>query len=182
MSVSVESRTDRLGELLAERELGSLLVSNLVNVRYLTGFTGTNGAVVVRRDGERLFFTDFRYVEQAAEQVRGFDTVTVAGDVTGDVAGRLVGRAGFDDEDVTVRAHAKLGEKLAAGVELVGAGGIVEGLRAVKDADEVAAMRGATQIGDEVYELLRDRGLAGRVEREVALEIETEMRRRGAEG
>lgn len=182
MSVSVESRTDRLVELLEGRELDSLLVSNLINVRYLTGFTGTNGAVIVRRDGERLFFTDFRYVEQAADQVRGFDTVTVGGDMTGDVASRLVGRTGFDDEHMTVRAHAKLGDKLDGGVELVGAGGIVEDLRLVKDADEVAAMRGATQIADEVYEHLRDRGLAGRIEREVALEIEFEMRRRGAEG
>lgn len=182
MSVSVESRTDRLAGLLEQRELDSLLVSNLVNVRYLTGFTGTNGAVVVRRDGERVFFTDFRYVEQAAEQVRGFATVKVGGDMAGEVAERLVGRAGFDDEHMTVSAHAKLAGKLATGVELIGAGGVVEGLRAVKDPDEVAAMRGATQIADEVYEFLRDRGLAGRVEREVALEIEFEMRRRGAEG
>ena len=61
-------RADRLAAVLAERELDSLLVSNLTNVRWLTGFTGTNGAAVVTRD-RRLFLTDFRYTEQAEEQV-----------------------------------------------------------------------------------------------------------------
>jgi Xaa-Pro aminopeptidase len=182
MSVSVESRTDRLVGLLEARELDSALVSDLLNVRYLTGFTGTNGAVVVRRDGERLFFTDFRYVEQAAEQVRGFETVRVGADMAGELAGRLVGRAGFEDDHVTVRSHGKLAEKLDDGVELVAAGGLVEELRAVKDADEVAAMRSAAQIADEVYEHLRDRGLVGRTERDVALTIDAQMRARGAEG
>jgi Xaa-Pro aminopeptidase len=182
MSVSVGSRTDRLVELLESRELDSLLVSNLINVRYLTGFTGTNGAVVVRGDGERLFFTDFRYVEQAAEQVHGYETVRVGADMAGELAAQLLGRSGFEDDHVTVRSHGKLAEKLGSGVELVAAGGLVEGLRAVKDQDEVAAMRAATQIADEVYEHLRDRGLVGRTERDVALEIESEMRRRGAEG
>lgn len=182
MSVSVQSRTDRLVELLESRELDSVLVSNLLNVRYLTGFTGTNGAVVVRRGGERLFFTDFRYLEQAADQVRGYETVRVGADMAGELAAQLEGRTGFEDDHVTVRSHAKLAEKLGDGVELVAAGGLVEGLRAVKDPDEVAAMRAATQLADEVYEHLRDRGLAGRTERDVALEIEVETRRRGAEG
>ena len=62
------SRADRLAELLRERELDSLVVTNLLNVRYLTGFTGSNGACVVSPD-ERIFLTDFRYVEMAREQV-----------------------------------------------------------------------------------------------------------------
>ena len=66
----VEARTDRLVARLAEQELDCLLVTNLLNVRYLTGFTGTNGACIVTPD-ERLFVTDFRYVEQAEAQVRG---------------------------------------------------------------------------------------------------------------
>src|ERR671913_503430 len=105
MSVSVEAalgaRTDRLADLLAERELDCLLVTNLVNVRYLTGFTGTNGACLVT-PGERLFLTDFRYVEQAAQQVRGYEIVKTGRDMLADVAARLSGRAGFDDRHVTV--------------------------------------------------------------------------------
>src|SRR5512134_443564 len=96
-AAAVEARTDRLVELLDERELDCLLVTDLFNVRYLTGFTGTNGACVVTPE-ERLFLTDFRYVEQAAEQVRGYEAVQVGRDMAGDMAGRLRGRAGFDDE------------------------------------------------------------------------------------
>ena len=65
---------------LAEQELDCLLVTNLLNVRYLTGFTGTNGACIVTPD-ERLFLTDFRYVEQAEEQVHGYERVEVGRDM-----------------------------------------------------------------------------------------------------
>ena len=127
------SRTDRLVELLRARELDSLLVTNLVNLRYLTGFTGTNGAALVTPD-ERLFFTDFRYVEQARAQVPEYERVEAGRDMLGDLSDRLRGRAGFDDEHLSVAAHRKLSERLPDGVELVPAGGLVEELRAVKDA------------------------------------------------
>ena len=139
------SRTDRLVELLEERELDSLLVSDLVGVRYLTGFTGTNGACVITRD-ERLFFTDFRYVEQARDQVPEYERIEAGRDMLGDLSGRLLGRAGFDDDHMSVATHAKLAEKVGPDVELVPAGGLVEQLRAVKDADEVAAMRAAAEL------------------------------------
>ena len=77
------SRTDRLVELLEARDLDSLLVTDLSNVRYLTGFTGTNGACVVTRD-ERLFFTDFRYVEQARAQVPEYERIEAGRDMLGD--------------------------------------------------------------------------------------------------
>jgi Xaa-Pro aminopeptidase len=185
MSVSaeaaVEARTDRLVGLLDERELDCLLVTNLVNVRYLTGFTGTNGACIVGRD-ERLFLTDFRYVEQASSQVQGYERVQAGRDMVGDLAGRLRGRAGFDDAHVTVEVHRKLGEKLAEGVELVPAGKLVEGLREVKDELELAAIRAAAAIADEAYDELRERGLAGRTERDVALSLMRSLEDRGAEG
>jgi Xaa-Pro aminopeptidase len=185
MSVSVETavgaRTDRLVGLLDERELDCLLVTNLVNVRYLTGFTGTNGACIVSRD-ERLFLTDFRYVEQASSQVQGYERVQASQDMVGDLAGRLRGRAGFDDAHVTVELHRKLGEKVAEGVDLVPAGGLVEGLREVKDELELDAIRAAAAIATEAYEDLRERGLAGRTEREVALTLTRSLEDRGAEG
>ena len=95
------ARADRLVELLAERELDSLLVTNLVNVRYLTGFTGTNGAAIVTPE-ERLFFTDFRYVEQARGQVPDFERIEASRDMLDALAKRLRGRAGFDDEHLSV--------------------------------------------------------------------------------
>jgi Xaa-Pro aminopeptidase len=175
------TRADRLVELLAERELDSLLVTNLLNVRYLTGFTGTNGACIVTPE-ERLFLTDFRYVQQAREQVPDFERIEAGRDMLGDLAKRLGGRAGFDDDDLSVAAHAKLGEKVAEGVELVAAGGLVERLRAVKDETEVAAMAAAAEISTAAYHSLRERGLAGRTEREVAVGLVRFMEDSGAEG
>jgi Xaa-Pro aminopeptidase len=179
-TVSIEARTDRLLGLLEERELDCLLVTDLVNVRYLTGFTGTSGACIVTRD-ERLFATDFRYVEQGSEQVRGFELVKAGRDVLGDLAGRLRGRTGFDDAHMSVASHRSLAEK-ASGVELVGAGGLVERLRAVKDPGEVAAMRAAADLSTLAYESVRERGLAGRTERQVAVELVRCMEDAGAEG
>jgi Xaa-Pro aminopeptidase len=173
-------RADRVVELLEARDLDSLLVSDLLNLRYLTGFTGSNGACVVTRE-ERLFFTDFRYVEQARSQVPEYERIEVGRDMLGDLAGRLRGRAGFDDEHVSVAAHAKLAEKVGEGVELVPAGGLVEQLRAVKDPDEVASMRAAAELSTAAYDSLRERGLSGRTEREVAIQLVRFMEDSGAE-
>jgi Xaa-Pro aminopeptidase len=175
------TRTDRLVELLAADSLDSLLVTNLVNVRYLTGFTGSNGACVVTAD-ERLFFTDFRYVEQAGAQVPEYERIEAGRDMLGDLSGRLRGRAGFDDDHLSVAAHAKLAEQVGPDVELVPAGGLVEQLRAVKEPDEVAAMRAAAELATAAYESLHERGLAGRTEREVATQLVRFMEDAGAEG
>jgi Xaa-Pro aminopeptidase len=182
MTVAVPSaaRADRVVELLRERELDSLLVSNLVNVRYLTGFTGTNGACVITPD-ERLFLTDFRYVSQAEEQVRDFERLPAGRELATDLAKRLSGRAGFDDEHVTVRTHGRLTEKVGEGVELVAAGGLVESLREVKDENELALMRSAAALATQALERTIEGGLAGRTEVEVARELEQAMRHLGAE-
>jgi Xaa-Pro aminopeptidase len=175
------SRADRVAERLAERELDLLLITDLVNLRYVTGFTGSNGFAVVGGDVRR-FVTDFRYVEQSAQQVEGFDReqgprelVTALAD--GWPAGEL--RLGFEDDDVTVRRHGRIREVLPERVELVPAGGLVEELRAVKEAGELERIRAAAALVDEVYGTVD--ALVGRTEREVAFSIEHEMRRRGAE-
>ena len=154
-----------------------------MNVRYLTGFTGSNAVAVVGRDLRR-FITDFRYVEQAAEQVDGFDREQAPQEFLNALAdgwpeGGL--RLGFEDEHVTVRRHRRLREVLPDRVELVAAGGIVEEQRAVKDAGEIELIRAAAALADEAYALVRGQGLVGRTEREVALAIENEMRRLVAE-
>jgi Xaa-Pro aminopeptidase len=177
----VTSRADRLADALEEVDL--LLVTNLVNVRYLTGFTGSNGMAVVGRDVRR-FITDFRYVEQAAEQVQGFDReqgpqdfVTALAD--GWPEGEL--RLGFEDDHVSVRRHGRLREVVPDRIELVPAGGPVERLRAVKEPEEVERIAAAASLVDEVYGWLREQGLVGRTEREVALALEEHMRRLGAD-
>jgi len=177
------SRADRVADVLEERSLDLLLVTRLVNVRYLTGFTGSNGMAIVGRDVRR-FITDFRYVEQAASEVEEFDREQGPQDFIGALgdgwpAGEL--RLGFEDDDVTVRRHARLREVIPERIALEPAGGVVESLRAVKEPGEVERIAAAAALADEVYGVLREQGLVGRTEREVALALEDEMRRRGAQ-
>ena len=178
------ARRDALEAKLAERELDALLVSNLVNVRWLTGFTGSNGAAVVGAGAPR-FVTDFRYLTQSAEQLdpswaREIATDLLARAVEGLPEGPL--KLGFDDAHLTVRQHEQLTRLTAErDVELVPAGGIVEGLRAVKDAEEIERLRAAAKVADEAFEEVVGAGIVGRTERDVALDLEGAMRRRGAE-
>jgi Xaa-Pro aminopeptidase len=176
----MSARADRLASRVRERELDALLVTNVVNVRYLTGFTGTNAACVVG-DGVRRFLTDFRYVEQAKQEVDGFELERGRQDLLKELAGSLSGKVGFDDSHLTVRAHERLRAAADGRFELVSAGGLVEELRQVKEPGEMCAIREAARLADEVLEYLRDRGFAGRTEREVALDLEREMRDRGAD-
>jgi Xaa-Pro aminopeptidase len=174
------SRADRVADRL---EVDALLITDLVNLRYVTGFTGSNGMAIVGRDIRR-FITDFRYVEQAVRQVEGFDREQAPQDFNGALKdGWPDGsfRLGFEDQHVSVRRHARLRDMLPERIELVPAGGVVEALRAVKEPEEIERIAAAAQLADEVYGQLRSDGLVGRSEREVAFALETEMRRRGAE-
>jgi Xaa-Pro aminopeptidase len=178
-------RAERLLEALHERELDALLVTDLVNVRWLTGFTGTNGAAVVGTDRSLRFVTDFRYLTQAAEQLADAWSREISTDLLEGVVKQLPDegdlRLGFDDAHLSVRDHAKLGRLVREGIELVAAGGTVEALRAVKDAEELDRVRAAARLADEALTDVLTRGLAGRTERDVALDIEFTMRRLGAE-
>jgi len=176
----MRGRGDRLEALLGERGLDRMLVTDLTNVRYLTGFTGTNGACVCG-PGLRLFFTDFRYTERAAAEVEGWEAITVTGDWLGEIAARFEGKVGFEDDQMAVRTLEKLKGKLADGVELVPAGGAVGGLRRVKDEGELAAIAEASKIADEVWLWSVERGLAGRTERDVARAAEARIRELGGD-
>jgi Xaa-Pro aminopeptidase len=176
----MRGRGDRLEQQLGERGLDRMLVTDLTNVRYLTGFTGTNGACVCGPE-VRLFFTDFRYTERAEAEVEGWETVTLAADWLGGISERLQGRIGFEDDHMSVRVLEKLKEKLPEGVETVAAGGRVEELRRVKDADELAAIEEASKLADEVWRWSGERGLAGKTEREVARAAEARIRELGGD-
>lgn len=176
-------RADRLAAALADRGLDALVVTDLVNVRYLTGYTGSNGLAVVGAGDLRLFVTDFRYVTQAAQEVDGFERTIGETDLLASVPPALprgARRIGFEDHQVPVRTHARLRELLGEGVRLEPAGGLVEELRAVKDADEVARIRAAAELADAALERVLEGGLVGRTERAVALALEHEMQRLGA--
>jgi Xaa-Pro aminopeptidase len=178
------SRADRVAARLAERELDLLLVTDMVNIRYLTGFSGSNALAVVGPDTRR-FLTDFRYVERARAEVDGFDRQAAPQELRVALAegwppGPL--RVGFEDQHVSVRRHAELRETLPGRIELVPCGGLVEAERAIKEPSELATIRAAAALVDEIYAWLAEQGLVGRTEREVALALEQEMRVRGAEG
>lgn len=174
-------RADRVVAELREGGLDALIVTSLVGVRWLTGFTGTNGACIVTPD-ERLLLTDFRYLVQAAEQVEGFEVVRAGRDLLGDVAARLPrGRAGFDDADLSVKAHRHLAERADTGVALAPAGGILERLREVKDTGEQGRIAAAAELATDAFESILADGLVGRTEREVAIELEHRMRLAGAQ-
>jgi Xaa-Pro aminopeptidase len=182
--VTAGSRAEAVLAALAERELDALLVTDLVNLRWLTGFTGSNAAAVLG-PAQRRFLTDFRYLSQIAEQVDD----SWAGEIDSDLLKRVAAglpegpvKLGFDDAHMSVKQHAQLAELVPEGVQLVAAGGIVEALRAVKDAAEVDAIRAAQQLADAAFEEVVGAGIVGRTEREVALDLEIAMRRRGAEG
>jgi Xaa-Pro aminopeptidase len=182
MTLATSDRAEQVTDRLAERELDSLLVNDLTNVRWLTGFTGTNGLALVGRDF-RLFVTDFRYVEQAAAQVpEAFEKERAKAELAPEAVKRMSGRVGFDDAHVTVKQHERLKELVPDGVELVPAAGLVEELRAVKDSAEVEAIRAATALADEVFAEIAERGLVGRTEHDVAVDAEVGFRRRGASG
>jgi Xaa-Pro aminopeptidase len=176
----MRGRGDRLEQQLAERELDRMLVLNLINIRYLTGFTGTNGACVCG-PGVRLFFTDFRYTERAEAEVEGWEIHTIANDWLGGIAEHLQGRVGFEDDHMSVRLLEKLKEKLAEGVEAVPAGGRVEELRRVKDEGELALIEEAAKLADEALRWSTERGLAGKNEREVARAFEARVRELGGD-
>jgi Xaa-Pro aminopeptidase len=146
-------------------------------VRYVTGFTGSSGFAVVGANVRR-FVTDFRYVEQAAAEVTGFDSEQGPQELFEALSG-FKGRLGFDDAHLSVRAHRRLGELVS---ELVPCGGVVEAVRAVKEPGEIAAITAAAELLDQIYGWLRSFGLVGRSEQSVATALEHEMRLRGASG
>lgn len=176
----MRGRSDRLEQLLGERELDRLLITELTNVRYLTGFTGTNGACVCG-PGVRLFLTDFRYTERAAAEVGGWETLTIEADWLKGITEQLHGRVGFEDDHVSVRLLEKLKERLPDGVEMVAAGGSVEKLRRVKDDGELAAIAEAAKLADAVWEWSLERGFGGRSERDVARAAEARIRELGGD-
>lgn len=180
-ATDADGRASRLAELVSKEELNLLFVSDLTNVRYLTGFTGTNGACLVG-PVSRVFLTDFRYTERAEEEVgEGWERPVAERELLPQIAKRMEGRVGFEDGKLSVRQLSKLSDAIAEGVELVPAGDLVEELRAVKDPDEVERIAAAAALTDEVYRWAAERALTGRTERQVGRACEARIRELGAE-
>jgi Xaa-Pro aminopeptidase len=167
----MSDRIARLGEQLDE----PLLVTNLVNLRYLCGFDSSNAVLLVERDRARLF-TDFRYI-QAARSVAGVEAVQTRRDTIGELAETLSGTIGFE----TTLPYAQFERLQRAGLDLVARSGVVERLRAVKDESELASHRRACAITDRVFDRLRDVPFVGRTELEVSWDLAGLFHEEGSE-
>jgi Xaa-Pro aminopeptidase len=166
------TRVERLQASLEE----PLLVSNLVNVRYLVGFESSNAALVVAPDQVRLF-SDFRYAE-LGRAVEGVEFVETKRSLYAALGELLEGRIGFEAEDLTYGRWETLS---AGGVELVARRGLVEELRAVKDDAELDAVRRAAALTSEAYARFAEERFAGRTERELAWRLDELFHELGAE-
>jgi Xaa-Pro aminopeptidase len=179
----MSERAGRLAAGLPDIGADLMVVTNLVNVRYLTGYSGSNGLAVIGPD-TRVFITDFRYAEQSATEVDGsFDRRIAALDLMEAIDEILPAgsqRIAFEDGHLTVRSHRRLRELMPERVELVAAGDPVEALRLVKSAGEIARIRAATELADAALREIMEQGLTGRTEIEVATALEHAMGERGA--
>ena len=175
-------RRTRLASRLAELGADGFLLTRLPNVRYMTGFSGSNGQVLLTPDGA-AFFTDGRYTEQARHEVPDLERVTYLDGFLEPVvraARRFgVGRLGFESEGITFRTYEEL-QAAAKGIELVPVRGEVERQRWVKDPDELAALERAQGATDEAFDAVVRRLRDGVSERQLAFELEAELRRAGA--
>jgi Xaa-Pro aminopeptidase len=190
--VSSATRPERLAGILPENGIDQLLVGDLVrpgdsapdaisNLRWLTGFSGTSGLAIVGAE-DRVLLTDFRYTERAEREVAAeFERVMAERELLDGAARWLRGRVGYDDAQTSVKNLRKLEQLVPEGVELVAAGGLVEGLRRRKDAAELRAIAEAAQLADEVYGWIFERGVGGRTEREIMLDAHQRMRELGAD-
>jgi Xaa-Pro aminopeptidase len=182
-------RAPRLRNRLPDAECDGLLVTNVTNIRYLTGFTGS-AAMLLVTPGELLFVTDGRYRDQAADQLKaaGVDARIEIGRSTDEQRelvskpANTIGRLGLEAEHVTWGQERRFRSDWFPGTELVATDGVVEGLRQLKDEGEVARIEAASAMADAALAAVRHRLGEGASEGEVALELEWQMRRLGAEG
>ncbi|TMN20785.1 M24 family metallopeptidase [Lentibacillus cibarius] len=175
-------KLNKLRQKLEEVNLDAILITSPVNRRYMTGFTGTAGAVIVSHDDAR-FITDFRYIEQAGEQADGFTVVEHKQLIHQEIRDQLnqmnVKRLGFEKDHVTFTSYELYKETFDA--ELTGVSGMVEALRLFKSKDELSILKQAAQIADDAFQHIQGYIKPGAKEIDIANELEFFMRKQGAE-
>jgi len=185
--MNFRARQERLREHLATSRFDALLVSHLPNIRYLCGFTGSAGLLLVERTGS-VFFTDYRYDTQAHEEVNGAKVVVARkapllalGEFLGKRRGRTRQGIGIESEHLTVGEKKRLSSLGPAGTRLKDSASIVERLRMVKDDAELQRIRAAVALGAKLFDRAVEVLRPGVKEVDVAAEMEFAARRAGAE-
>ncbi|MBU9672761.1 Xaa-Pro peptidase family protein [Planococcus sp. CP5-4] len=171
----------KLREQMQKRGLDSLLVTNPYNLRFITGFTGTAGLALITPN-DAWFITDFRYTEQAGEQVTEFKVVQAQKGLIDEVA-RIAGEAAierlaFEQDYMTFATYSQYQEKLSATLEPVS--GLIEKLRMVKSQEELEVLKAAAKIADDAFEHICNYIKPGMTELQVSNELEFFMRSQGA--
>ena len=182
-------RLDGLRSRLEEKKLDAILVSAPDNRRYLSGFTGSAGYLFISRE-RAVLATDFRYTEQAAGQAPDFQIVRTGNDwswLVDLVNGVGPQKLGFESQHVTVYTHHQLAQALRQHSNtdkptLVATTGLLDGLRCIKDADELALLQRAIDVADQAMEAVCPTIQVGNTEREVAWRMEQAFREFGGEG
>ena len=180
------ARLTRARAQLVQIHIDALLVTQLANIRYLCGFSGSSGAMVIS-ERQSVFFTDGRYGEQAREEVRGARITILKGKSALMAAAEWLGgqskirRIGIEPSHLTVADRTSLARSLPPGARLVESPPIVERLRMIKDSDEIAKIRAACHLGVELFERVWRVLRAGVRESEVAGELEFAARKAGVD-
>ncbi len=182
------ARQKKLREHLATTRFDALLISHLRNIRYLCGFTGSAGLLLVEEGGS-VFFTDVRYDTQAHEEVKGAKVVIAKKAVLSALGEFLKARRkrargwaiGLEAEHFTIAEKKRLAQVTPAGVRLKDAPSMVERARMIKDADELQQIRAAVCLGAKLFDRAVEVIRPGVKETEVAAEMELTARRGGAE-
>ncbi|MGE6629353.1 M24 family metallopeptidase [Bacillus sp. NPDC077027] len=177
-------KLDKLRKLLADLEIDGLVITSSFNLQYMTGFTGSSGLAVVSKD-RATFITDFRYTEQAKDQVKGYDITQHKGSIVETAAQTAkdfgVKRLGFEQNHMTFAVYEQYREKMS-GIELVPVSDSVEKLRLIKSSEEIKILEEAAKIADRAFDHILTYIKPGLTEISVMNELEFFMRKEGAEG
>ncbi|RKD34579.1 M24 family metallopeptidase [Thermohalobacter berrensis] len=178
MNIRIKKIRDKFEEL----NIDSVIVFKPENRRYLSGFTGTTGFVIIT-ENKNIFATDFRYTEQANKQCDGYEIKKISKDYKlYDILRELgVKKLGVEDDFATYQFINKLKEELTD-IELIPLKGTITKIRMIKDNEEIKLIEKAAELTDKAYEYILKTIKTGMTEKEVALELEFFMRKNGAEG
>ncbi|MFS0561945.1 Xaa-Pro peptidase family protein [Terribacillus sp. 179-K 1B1 HS] len=174
-------KLEKLRALMEKKNLDALIVTSGQNRRYISGFTGSAGLLVITKS-KQLFITDFRYIEQAADQAPDFEIIEHKQSIVQEACAQLLKegaqQVGFEHEDVTFALYQQFQDAIKA--DLIPASGLIEELRLIKSEAELRIMKTAAEIADAAYTHILTFVKPGMKEIEVSNELEFFMRKQGA--
>lgn len=176
---------NRVLKLRAEMErlnLDAILIEESKNKRYISGFTGTAGSIIITKE-KNILFTDFRYTQQAKNQTEDFEIVEISrtNPITNFLKEMDMKRLGFEDDKMSFSTYSNYKDALSS-TEMVPLKGLMLDLRAIKDEKELEVIRQASKIADNGFKYILGFIKTGMKESDVALELEFFMRKQGATG